>query len=181
MKHVKVLSLLAIAAAALMAFAGTASATAITSPEGTTYTGFLSATSWNSEIDGSFVTVKCESSYFHGEVASHGGVVVSGSISKVNFAGCNYAVNVKNTGIISVDSSNVVRSTGMDFEIKTSVGTCIFGTLGTEIGSITEGKWADLDINSAKVSKITGSFLCGSSMTWTGDYQFSTPNDMWVD
>ena len=67
MKSVKILGLLAVAAAALMALAGPASAT-ITSG-GSAYTGEIVATSSNFEIDGS-VDIKCKHSTFAGSTTA---------------------------------------------------------------------------------------------------------------
>ena len=72
MKYVKMLGLLAVAAAALMAFTGTAAATQVTSPAGTLYTGKITATSSNSELHGAFISVSCTSSHVEGDVDSHG-------------------------------------------------------------------------------------------------------------
>ena len=182
MKYVKMLGLLAVAAAALMAFAGTASATNLTSPEGTTYTGEITATSSNSELDGAFVTVKCHS-HIQGHVTSHGGTYVHGHIDVLQFTGCNYTTTVTNAGSITIHktSGNVVTSTGAEVSIATSVGTCVFTTNGTSVGSLTEGTNASLDIASAKIPRTGGNFLCGSSGTWTGSYDLVTPNNLWVD
>ncbi len=182
MKYVKMLGLLAVAAAALMAFAGTASATTLTSPEGTTYTGEIVATSTNSKLDGSFVTVECSHSQAKGNVEGHGaGVDVTGKISSLTFTGCNYTTHVKAAGSLAINSSNGVSSTGASVEITTSVGTCVFTTNGTSVGSLTEGTGATLDINSAKIPRTGGNFLCGSSGTWTGSYEVTTPGSLWVD
>jgi hypothetical protein len=181
MKYVKMLGLLAVAAAALMAFAGTASATILTSPEGTTYTGSIVATSSNSELDGAFVTVKCGSSTAEGTVESHGGAEVTGNISSLTFTECNYATTVKNAGSLGINNTNGVKSTGAEVSIATSIGTCVFTTNGTAVGSLTEGAGASLDINSSKIPRTGGNFLCGSSGTWTGNYSVTTPSSLWVD
>ena len=80
MKYAKMLGLLAVAAAALMAFAGVASATTLTSPSGTTYTSTIKATSegtttlHNSSLG---IAVSCEESTVEGKVEKHGsGVTV---------------------------------------------------------------------------------------------------------
>ncbi len=181
-KHVKILGLLAAGAAALMSFAGPASATTITSPEGTAYTDFVNGYSSNTELDGAFVTVKCGNSNFSGYIWSHGSSTALMSVSGLAFTECNYQVTVNNAGSLEIDSSNTVKSSGASIEIKTSVGTCVFTTLATDIGTLTEGKWPHLDINSAKISRTGGNFLCGSSGTWTGSYTIGIPVvGLWVD
>ena len=184
MKYVKMLGLLAVAAAALMAFAGTASATTFTSNEGETPS--LAATSTNSKLDGAFVTVECSHSEAKGKVEAHGaGVNASGNISSLTFTGCNYTTTVETAGSLSINSSNSVSSTGAKVSIATSVGTCVFTTNNTTVGSLTEssetGGKAVLDINSAKIPRTGGNFLCGSSGTWTGNYTVNTPSTLNVD
>ncbi len=182
MKYVKMLGLLAVAAAALMAFAGTASATSLTSPLGTTYTEEIVATSTNSELDGAFVTVKCGHSEAKGEITAHGGEApVSGDITSLTFTECNYPTTVESAGTLSINSENKVTSNGAKVSIATSVGTCVFTTNNTSVGTLAEGENAALNINSSKIPRTGGNFLCGSSGTWTGSYDLTTPNDLWVD
>ena len=183
MKYVKMLGLLAVAATALMAFAGTASATILTSPEGTLYTGNIAATSTNSELHGAFVTVKCSHSEAKGKVEEHGGVTAGGKISSLTFTGCNYQVTVNLPGKLTIHTDGTVTSAEAEIDIHTSVGTCIFTTpvTKTDVGTLVQGKNASLNINSAKIPRTGGNFLCGSSGTWTGSYDLTTPNDLWVD
>lgn len=181
MKYVKTLGLLTVAAAALMAFAAPASATILTSPEGTTYTGNIVATSTNSELVGSPVTVKCAHSRAEGSVSKHGVGNAGGTLSSLDFTECNYHTTVNKPGSLEIDSSNNVFSTGAEVTIITSVGTCVYKTNNTSIGSLTEGFSATHDIGSSKIPRITGNFLCGSSGTWTGSYDLTEPNDLWVD
>ena len=185
MKYVKMLGLLAVAAAALMAFAGTASATTITSSGGETPS--ITATSTNSELDGAFVTVKCSHSEAKGEVTAHGaGVKASGPISSLTFTSCNYETTVEGAGTLSIDgTNNSVSSNEAKVSIKTSVGTCVFTTNNTAVGTLTEssetGGNAILDINSSKIPRTGGNFLCGSSGTWTGSYTVNSPTTLNVD
>ena len=166
----------------VLAFAGTASASTLTSPEGTTYTGEIVATSTNSELDRAFVTTKCGHSETKGKVESHGpGANATIVFSSLTFTECNYRTTVQKPGIWEITSSNTVISNGMEFTMDTSVGSCTFSTSNTSIGPLTEGANASLDINSPNLPKTGGNFLCGSSMTWTGSYDFTTPNDLWVD
>lgn len=53
--------------------------------------------------------------------------------------------------------------------------------MGTPFGSVVEGSKAWRDINASKIPRTSGNFLCGSSGTWTGSYDLTTPNDLWVD
>ena len=181
MKYVKMLGLLAMAAAALMAFAGTASASTLTSPKGTTYTGNITATSTNSKLHGSFVTVECSHSEAKGKVEEHGAVDAGGKVSSLTFTGCNYVTTVTATGKLNINSSNAVFSSGAVIHVHTSVGTCTFTTNATQVGTLTEGAGATLDINSAKIPRTGGNFLCGSSGTMTGNYTITTPSSLYLD
>lgn len=194
MKYIKMLGLLAVAASAIMAFAATASATTITSPTGTAYTGTLTAESeGTTELDGAFVTVKCGTSHVEGAVESQGaGVTAKGPISSLSFEECNYTTTVENSGSLELHANSVgtevtgtLTSTGAEVSIATSVGTCVFTTNGTSVGTVTPtndtGGHATLDINSSKIPRTKGNFLCGSSGTWTGSYTLTQPSTLWID
>ncbi len=185
MKYLKIIGLLPVAVGALMAFAGSALAATATSPEGTVYTGDVEATSTNVEIHGAFTTIKCSHSLIKFKIESHGlvggtTVDVGGDVTYQSFTGCNYQVTVKNNGSIGINSSNKVSSTGASTEIHTSVGTCVFTTNGTSIGTLTEGSNASIDNASSKIPRTGGNFLCGSSGEWTGDFDLISPNAIWI-
>jgi hypothetical protein len=61
------------------------------------------------------------------------------------------------------------------------VGECVFTFNGTQIGTLTSGNPAKLDVSSAKIPRTGGNFLCGSSGTWTGSYTVNTPSSLYVD
>ena len=187
MKYVKMLGLLAVAAAALMAFAGTASATTLTSPSGTAYTGEIAATAGATELHGSFVTVKCNKSSVTGsKVESHGaGVTAKGPISSLTFSECNFPVSVKKAGTLEVHATSggngTLTSSGAEITIETSIANCIFTTSNTDVGTVTGGTTAVLDINSAAIPRTGHSVFCGSSGTWTGSYTVNTPDTLLID
>lgn len=184
MRYIKILGLLAVA---LAAFATTASASKLTSPTGTTYTSEIGMTSTNWALHGTFVTVKCSHVATRGKVEVHeGGKDAGGKLSSWTMTGCNYTSKVKSEGTIEFTSSQTVFSTGADFEIATSVGTCGFTTNNTFIGNLTDShdtgeNTAVLDHNSAKIPRTYGNFLCGSSGTLTGTSTFTTPDTLYVD
>jgi hypothetical protein len=201
MKYVKMLGLLAVAAAALMAFAGSASASTITSPTGTPAEA-LTATAGATSLDGAFVTVTCQSSHVAGTVTSQGsGVTVNGTITALSFANCNYPVHVQETGSLELHSvkkgssphstcetgvycNGTLTSSGAKVEITTSVGPCVFTTAGTNVGTVTgtdtTGGNAKLDIQGT-IPRTGGTFLCGSTGTWTGSYNVTAPSTLWID
>lgn len=200
MKYGKMLGLLAVAAAALMAFVGTASATQLTSPSGTVYTSTISATAGVTELHGSFVTVKCNKSSVSGSVEGHGtSVTAGGLISTLTFSECNFPVTVKKAGSLEIhteytteedghktqkltaNGNGTLTSDGAEITIQTSIANCIFTTSGTDIGTLTGGTTAKLDINSAAIPRTGHSVFCGSSGTWTGSYTVNTPDTLLVD
>ena len=86
MRYVKMLGLLAVAAAALMAFAGSASANTVTSNEGATPT--IKATAGETTLHG-VATITCQKSSVEGPVETHGaGVTVKGPIKSLKFETC---------------------------------------------------------------------------------------------
>ena len=186
MRYSNIPGLLAVAATALMALAGTASATTVTSSEGSTPN--LVLTSTNSEFDGSFVTFKCVHSKMAGNVENHGpSGTVEGSIDSLSFTECNYQMTVNYGGSLQIhpDSSGVTGDgtatwTEGSFTIHTSVGTCTVTTNATTIGTLDGGSPAFLYINSAKLPRTGGNFLCGSSVTWTGSYRVNSPSTLEV-
>lgn len=201
MNYLKMLGIAATAAAAiLMAFAATASATWLTSPTGTTYTGTITAVAHDEiELHGTFITVKCNSAHLDGQVVAHGTsneqtVVIE--LSTHSVGECNYSVTIKSAGTLEihpieddlsgdVEHTGTVTSSGTEMSISTSVGTCVFTTNNTDIGTLTgsddTGGHATIDHLSTKLPRTGGNFLCGSSGTLTGGYTITTPTKLWVD
>lgn len=186
MKYTKMLGLLVVAAAALMAFAGTASASTAKS-NGALYTGAIEATNvGTSELHGSFISVACNKSLVKGNVEAHGaGVTASGKIGTLSFTECNYPVTVLKAGsleahAIAPTGNATLTSSGAEIKIHTSVGECIFTTTATHIGTLTgssnTGGHAHLHISSSEIPRTGGSFFCGSKGVWTGTYTVVTPS-----
>ena len=200
MKYVKMLGLLAVAAAALMAFAGSASATELTGPAGKLGVGsVIKATSTNSKLTGS-VEVACKHSSVEGKITNAGGagVTVEGSIekTKLTFTECNGdTVEVLNGGTLIVHTQNpenngngIVTSTGAEVTIQLHrivlgfpVTThCIYVTNATDIGHLTGGTPAVLDINSSPIPRKATDGACGESSIWTGNYTVTSPTTLIV-
>ena len=204
MKHFKTPGLLVVAAAALTAFAGSASATTLTSPTGTTYTGTITATAGVTARDGAFTTITCSSSHLEGSVSQHGAdVTTKVSLSTLSFNGCNFPTIVEAAGSLEIHPvrpgvsphatclagdgdkcDGTVTSSNTKLTMSTSVGNCTFTTKDTPIGTLTAssttGGKAVLDIQ-GNIPRTEGNFLCGSSATWTGSYTFDTPSTFWID
>jgi hypothetical protein len=205
MKYVKVLGLLAVAAAALMAFAGSASATSITSPTDTYYTGNIHAVNENthvilhSDLAG---TIECKSTV-EGKIETHGkGVTAAGKISTLHFSECtnSWHVTVVAPGELQIhwkaNHEGTLTSTGATVSTTRFGVTCNYVTNETDIGTLTDSHTAGdtppanetkdgtatLHIE-AKIPIHSGSSgLCGSSPAeWTGSYEVTTPDKLYID
>ncbi|HST68081.1 MAG TPA: hypothetical protein VLI94_00295 [Solirubrobacterales bacterium] len=181
MKYVKMLGLLAVAVTALMAFAGTASAT-VTSPANTKL-GKVVATSTNSELDGT-VDITCAHSEVEAVGVNSSGVATAGSttgrVDKLTFTNCNRTVTVTNRGHIFVHPSGTVTSTGARVTVQTTIlgfpVHCIYVTNNTDVGTLTEGVApAVMHIGSAPIDQEATSGLCGEDAEWTGTYTVTNP------
>jgi hypothetical protein len=196
MKFIKMLGLLAVAAAAMMAITATASATTLTSPTGTVWTGEIKAHSSHTVLHGSFTDVTCTTSEVAGKIDQHGnGVTVKGNISKLTFTGCNFPVTVKKAGSLElhakthtnpgVETTGTVTSTGAEITIETSIANCIFTTTNTDIGTFTgtedTGTTSRLDIESSNIPRTGHSIFCGANGVWTGAYTITAPDNLWLD
>ncbi|HST69752.1 MAG TPA: hypothetical protein VLI94_08865 [Solirubrobacterales bacterium] len=185
MKYVRTLGLLAVAATALMAFAGTASAT-LTSPPGTKYGGEIVATSTNTQLDGT-VDITCG----HSEIAVQVNTgATSGIIRNLTFTNCSrtvtpeYFIEIpslrRDYGSVSIDSAGTVRSSWVKVTVQTTIlgfpVHCIYKTSITDVGTLTEGVApAKMHIGSAPIPQETTSGLCGEDAEWTGTYTVTKP------
>jgi len=206
MKHLKMLGLFAMAAAALMAFAGSASAQTLTAPTGTTYTGALSSSLEGSALlKAGFAEITCTSGTVAGNVTTNNNTEASGSITSVSFSNCKEGQTVdtlNNSGTLTITHKTVEGKTtypvtGTGTEVTTAVAgvSCVYGlgatstALGnatnTEVETKVEEKtvkedWVTLAIN-AKLPKISGGFLCASPASWTANYVVTSPADSHLD
>jgi hypothetical protein len=185
MKYAKLLGLLAVASAALMAFAGAASAL-VTSPSGTAYNGEIHATSTNTALTGS-VKISCSHSTVSGSVSKGS---TTGNIKTLTFTGCgNDTVSVKSGGSLSITSAGTLFSTGAEVTVLTHqtvlgfpVTThCIYKTNNTHVGTLKEGSSPSLNIGSAPIPEVATDGACGNDAVWTGSYSVLTPSFLEVD
>lgn len=196
MKCFKMLGLASVAVAALMVFVTSASATTLTSPTGTVYTGTITIEEEGAiELHGSFTTVKCKQSHLEFHVSRHGvGVTVAGNLTTHSFAECNFPVTVLKAGSMEIHAVNcnannectgTLTSTGTELTVGTSIANCIFTTSNTHLGTITPtndtGGHATLDTDSTAIPRTGHSIFCGSSGTMTGSHTISTPSTLWIN
>ena len=183
------LGLLAVAAAALMAVAGSASATGLTTSTGATYSGPIHASAGTGELHGEAFTVHCTGSTVSANVTTQSSTTtVHGPVTALSFSNCNFPVTVLKTGTLIAhtkttvnDGNGTLTSDGAEITIHGPFGiNCIFTTKETDIGTLTGSKntkgTAKLDIDSSLIPRTGHSAFCGANGEWTGSYTVSTPD-----
>jgi hypothetical protein len=193
MKYLKTLGPGSVVAIALLAFAGIAQATTLTSPAGTQMKEgeFVNGELVGSaSLHGAFVTIKCGKASGEGIITNAGSstTTVKGEIFLGTFSECNYPVTVLSTGTTEVhtvgasaNGNGTLTSSGAKVKLETSVGTCVFTTNGTHLGEVVGGSPARLKILTAKIPRTEGNFLCGSSGTLTAELVATSPSTVLVD
>ncbi|MGN6254863.1 MAG: hypothetical protein ACTHO8_07770 [Solirubrobacterales bacterium] len=200
MKYLKILGLAAIAAAALMAFAGSASATTLTSPAGTTLpAGTLIKSKLKSPkavLHGAFGNVECEESTLEGKTANTGSSTetVHGAVEGLTFTKCNCEVVVLKKGELEIhtlnataDGNGTVTASGQEVTTKCNFFGieyhCIWKTSGTDLGTLTGGTPAVIAAKEAVITREGGNSgtACGKSGTWTAEYEVTSPTTLLVD
>jgi hypothetical protein len=195
MKYLKMLGLAAAAAAALMAFAGSASATVLcTENQNPCPVGkdeppntLISATSSHTQLTASFGTVTCKKNEVGGETTNTGGPTstVEGPVESLVFDECNGKVVVKEKGTLEVHAigggNGTLTSKNAAVTVELFGVHCVYGTTatGTNLGTVTGGNPATVDINATVVRK-EGGFFCPGTAIWEGTYTINTPKPLWV-
>jgi len=186
MRHVKILGLLTMAAASLMAFASSASgAPTLTSPAGTEYTGAIEATleKGTSSLWKAGTEATCTESSVSGTAKTNSELHVRIGISTETFSNCTRHVVVTNFGEWTISWTGVLTTIGTEITITdTGLGiSCVYGggpSPGTSIGTLIPGTPAKIKVSTAKLQKISGSFLCPSEGTWTANYVVTKPSTL---
>jgi len=185
MKHVKILGLLVMAAASLMAFASSASANPVlTSTAGVEYTGTIDASIEGSALLKAGIEDTCTSSTAKGPVLTNNTEHAKGELTTLSWGGCTQDTTTINPGTLTIDDNGTVFSESSRVEVKvTSLGiTCFYGaeTGKVDIGKLTFGAPATLDINTTELQREVGSntFFCASTGTWTGNYKVTEPSSL---
>jgi hypothetical protein len=190
MQYAKYIGLPALAVIAMMAFAGIAAATSVTSPTGTVYTGtgLLTAVDENGHvtIDNPLSNIEC-SSTLEGELEEHGvGQPVRGTITRLRLASCTNGWSVADSqGTIEIDSTGGYNGTltlsGLTIAATRFGIVCRYTTNSTDVGTVTGGHPATIDLEGT-LPFHSGSIFCGSgAASITGAYRVSTPTMLFVD
>src|SRR5215211_2682634 len=178
MKHLKMIGLLVVAAASLMAFAGSASAAPVlTSPAGTEYTGTIEATikPGTTLALSAGISDTCTVGSVSGTVTTNTTTHATGAISALSFGTaatpCTKTTHVLKNGNLTVGDKGEVIASNNEVTVFDLGVSCVYGgSTGTNIGTLTGGTPATMDINTTELPKISGGFLCASKGTWTGTY-----------
>ena len=194
MKYIKMLGLAALAAMALAAFAGTASANVqLTAPAGTvvktgtTITASLKAkTSAVLSDTSGFIQNTCTSSTVSGKTTNESGTTITGDIETLDFENCNRPTKTITNGKLHIGTGGTVSGSESEVEAETAIGECIYGTsTGTHLGTLTNASsatgHATLVINAVLplIKTITGT--CPSDARWKAEYTVTSPLGLVAD
>jgi len=180
LKNLKILGLAATISAALMALAGSAAATTVTTTTGgaaSTPTIHLVNEGAHVVFANSIANIECNST-LEGSVASHGaGVTVKVSLTSLSFTNCtnSWHYTTVKPGALEFHwtsgHNGTVTWTGALITSTRFGVTCNYETNNTQIGTITGGNPATIDIQASIPIAAGSSFLCGSGNSkWEGSY-----------
>lgn len=118
-------------------------------------------------------------------------LTVSGETSSFFIVGCNHTVDQITNGELEIHhiagtDNGTVTAVGLTWTVETTITpefirSCVYGTgAGTDIGTLTGGTWATLDIHGV-INKVEGTFLCPSTIVVDAKYQIITPENLYVE
>jgi hypothetical protein len=200
MKYVKMFGLAAVAAAALMAFAGagTASATVFCSttaepcpeaqkwPSGTTFDVSIPAGGSFLWENGGTTLDTCKNVNFRTTITNPGSAstTVLATNKEITWGSCTFATKTAVLGSLEVhkisgsSAGKVTAGEEISWTINTVLwGTCIYAwKAGKEFGELKEGKPATLVVNST-IEKVSGSNVaCPATGTLVGEMMVTEPS-----
>jgi len=207
MKYVKRVGFAAAAVALLVALAGsgtasgtvlcktpgTGSPTGTTCPEGWAYgpgTRIHAVAEGTVTITTEYVTVHCNEATIEIETTNEGSATetVKGPQGSLIYGGCNCEVKVLKSGTVEIHAIAGTHNgtlTGSNNEVTTTCSTifgkvhCIYVTEATDLGTITGGSTATLDLDVDLLPAPTN-FLCSSSDTLEGSLEITDPKPLYI-
>lgn len=206
MRHLKMLGLAVVAAAAFMAFIGASSASATVictetvtpcpagkkiGPKGDATDNFIHATlvpgtSASLRNTERKLLVTCTESTVTAESELTGSATetAKAKVTKLTFGGCSSGVAVLKPGTLEVHWTEGDDGTVTSKEAEVTVNivgtTCTYGSgAGLTIGTLTGGSMGLIDINTV-VNRVEGSFLCPATAIWEGSYTITEPEPIYV-
>lgn len=195
MRYIKVLSLAAIAAAALMASVAGGSASATVICTATPSAGFHcvareengqtldasveTSTLW--KTGGGTTIATCTAGTIKLVISNEGNTAqtVSGVYEEHTKSGCTTTVKILANGTWEIHhipgtDNGTLTSTGTETTISFLGVSCIFKTNNTQVGTLTGGNPATIDA-SGSIPSSTGGF-CPTAALTSGAYKFTTPS-----
>ena len=190
MRYLKMLALASLTAAAVLGASGTASATTLTSPAGTTLEkgAVIKAQSeGHTVLDSPIGKIECSVSG-EGELTDAGSATetTEGEVFFGTFTCTSASVTVVNTGIARLHSlgngKGHLVGTGTMVTVETFGLHCIYSTNNTSLGTVTGGTPATLQISATipRTGGKSGAF-CGSSAPYTGKTKVTSPGTLLID
>jgi hypothetical protein len=188
MKYVKILGLLAVAAAAMMSFAASASADYVTTTTGgetpalnTETIHAVNEAGTEVILENDISEIKCQTTTAQGKVETHtggaSGTAAAGNLTALTFTNCTDSWHVTTTafGSLSVDwtkgHNGDVFSNGTKVSATRFFVPCNYETKNTTIGTVTGGNPATLHIEANIPLAAGSSELCGEGAAkWEGAY-----------
>jgi hypothetical protein len=183
-----------------MALSASASATTLTSPAGTAYTGPVKAeTEGEMIVHEPLIESRCKST-FEWTPTSHGAsVTVKGPVTAFYLTECSAGTTVfpvklgtfeVHTRTEKADANGTLTWTGAEITSQTHapIGTidCLYGIesgnshVGVITGSTNTGTTAKVDMEVTLV-RVGGSPFCPVTSKWTAAYKITTPDNLNVD
>jgi len=187
MNHLKILGLLAMAAASLMAFASSAWANPILTRSAGVAATELHATleSGTSILLKAGISTTCTESTVKWTIETNNTEHAAGS-SVWSFGKCTKHTTVTAGGNLTVnDKGEVFAYNNIFHTVDTSLGvTCNYGggpSPGTKLGVVEFGTTAKLKVNTEELPKLAGSnFFCASKAAWSATYIVTTPDTLFL-
>lgn len=194
MKHLNPLRLSFVAAVALLACTGSASATTLTSPSGTQLAVGTTIKAELKEGVARFTAPwgesSCKKSTMEGKITNAGSstTTVKYELSGLTFSECTCHTTVLRQGYYEFHLATTPNGTmtGVNQEITvlcTITGLhCIYTSAVTHLGRIIAGIPAVFTIEGVipRTGGTSGAF-CGSSGTWIANYKVTSPSSLYVD
>ena len=190
MKHLKILGLAAVAAAALMAFAGAGTATAdelcSEAPTGSMCPGTSHITTITASqvgtraltTTGGAALVECTGGDIHITISSDGTGTsdVGGTVNSLGFTGCNHTVTTIQPGTATAshgaNGGTTLSSSGGEVTTAILGVSCTYGTgASTDLGEVNTNGEISFSVG---VTKTAGSGLCPATATWDGVWQVTS-------
>jgi hypothetical protein len=195
MRYLKLLTALAMAVVGMMALGGPASATVLTSPEGTQLGAGVTIHFKEKNGKWKFVMtggeILCNKFTVHLYSTNAGSTIetIDFDVTSVRQEECNATVTTIKPGTVefhtrlfSPDRRATVTWSGEEITVEFLGIHCIFGTSNTDVGTLTGGSPAVFTAEGSipRVGGRSGAF-CGSAGTVSAEYEVDTPSSLYVD